>query len=326
MGRLPAIASLLCDQIPSDRSKVAVLPHEGTFSIMYGSQTIPVGAAYRPGYISRPDEAGRFPVVVLVPGLEGLGSAEKALCRKLARNGLAVVAVEIFPANDPGEALGAYQETSDRQVLLTLQETVEYVQSDDIFWALSEKVGLLGFDVGGRPAIVAAARHPWVGSIAVVSTPLTGDEGREHQVADFLGSLPVAVLGLYGQDDPLIANETVDEPRLVTSTAPGSSTRVPLTPSGTTKPRTSTPVPLPISRLASSTSFGRPCQRPSSRISASGESPPPRQYSPLRREKGERVVFHRRSNERSLHPPPRRLETHPGIRYFGQCRTYHCST
>ncbi len=211
MGRLPAIASLLCDQIPSDRSKVAVLPHEGTFSIMYGSQTIPVGAAYRPGYISRPDEAGRFPVAVLVPGLEGLGSAEKALCRKLARNGLAVVAVEIFPANDPGEALGAYQETSDRQVLLTLQETVEYVQSDDIFWALSEKVGLLGFDVGGRPAIVAAARHPWVGSIAVVSTPLTGDEGREHQVADFLGSLPVAVLGLYGQDDPLIANETVDE-------------------------------------------------------------------------------------------------------------------
>src|SRR5687768_5971678 len=59
-----------------DGSKVAVLPHEGTFSILYGSQTIPVGAGYRPGYISRPDEAGQFPVVVLVPGLAGLGSAE----------------------------------------------------------------------------------------------------------------------------------------------------------------------------------------------------------------------------------------------------------
>jgi dienelactone hydrolase len=129
----------------------------------------------------------------------------------MARNGLAAVAVEVFSANDSEEALGAYQETSDRQVLLTLQETVEYLQSDDILWALSEKVGLLGFDVGGRPAIVAAARQPWVGSIAVVATPLTGDEEREHQVADFLASLPVAVLGLYGQDDPLIANETVDE-------------------------------------------------------------------------------------------------------------------
>jgi carboxymethylenebutenolidase len=190
---------------------VAVLPHEGTFSIMYGSQTIPVGAGYRPGYISRPDEAGRFPVVVLVPGLAGLGSAEKAICRKLARNGLAVVAVEIFADTDSESALEAYHRTSDRQVLLTLHETVEYLQSDDIFWALSEKVGLLGFDVGGRPVIVAAARQAWTGSIAVVSTPLTGDEGREHQVADYLGSLPVAVLGLYGEEDPLIAGETVDE-------------------------------------------------------------------------------------------------------------------
>ncbi|MGH9897082.1 MAG: dienelactone hydrolase family protein, partial [bacterium] len=177
--------------------------------IMYGSQTIPVGAGYRPGYFSRPDEAGKFPVVVLVPGLAGLGSAEKSICRKLARNGLAVVAVEIFAGGDA--ALEAYHLTSDREVLLTLQETLEYLQSDDIFWALPAKVGLLGFDVGGRPAIVAASRQAWTGSIAVVSTPLTGDEEREHQVADYLGSLGVAVLGLYGESDPLIANETVDE-------------------------------------------------------------------------------------------------------------------
>ena len=190
---------------------MAVLPHEGTFSILYGSQTIPVGAGYRPGYISRPDEAGQFPVVVLIPGLAGLGSSEKSLCRKMARNGLAAVAVEIFSASDADQALAIYHQTSDRQVLLTLQESVEYLQSDDIFWALSEKVGLLGFDVGGRPAIVAAARQPWVGSIAVVATPLTGDEEREHQVADYLASLPVAVLGLYGESDPLIATETVDE-------------------------------------------------------------------------------------------------------------------
>jgi carboxymethylenebutenolidase len=177
---------------------------------MYGSQTIPVGAGYRPGYFSRPDEAGQFPVIVLIPGLGGLSSSEKSLCRSFARNGLATVAVEIF-SGEGEAALDAYQRTSDREVMLTLQETVEYLQSDDIFWALPEKVGLLGFDVGGRPVIVAAARHPWTASIAVVSTPLTGDEGREHQVADYLASLPVAVLGLYGEEDPLVANETVDE-------------------------------------------------------------------------------------------------------------------
>jgi carboxymethylenebutenolidase len=40
---------------------------------------------------------------------------------------------------------------------------------------------------------------------------LTGDEDREHEVADYLDHLPVPVLALYGQDDDLIAVETVDE-------------------------------------------------------------------------------------------------------------------
>ena len=44
----------------------------------------------------------------------------------------------------------------------------------------------------------------------VVSTPLTGDENREFQVADMLNHLAVPVLGLYGSADPLIAAETVD--------------------------------------------------------------------------------------------------------------------
>ncbi|MFN2486141.1 MAG: dienelactone hydrolase family protein [Acidimicrobiia bacterium] len=189
---------------------MAVLPHEGTFSIMYGTQAVPVGASYRPGYFSRPDEAGRFPVVLVIPGLAGLSSGEKSLARALARNGLAAVVVELFSV--AGEnALDSYSATSDREALVMLEEAYDYLVSDDVFWALPERVGLLGIDVGGRPALTAAATRPWVGSVAVVSTPLTGDEGREHHVADYLGSLPVAVLGLYGEADELIDNSTVDE-------------------------------------------------------------------------------------------------------------------
>lgn len=189
---------------------LAVLPHEGTFSIMYGSQAVPVGAGYRPGYFSRPDEAGRFPVVLILPGLAGLSSGEKTLARRLARNGLAAVVVELFTVQGEN-ALDSYSATSDREAMVMLEESYEYLQSDDVFWALPEKIGLLGIDVGGRPALTAAATRPWVGSVTVVSTPLTGDEGREHQVANYLASLPVAVLGLYGEADELIDNATVDE-------------------------------------------------------------------------------------------------------------------
>ncbi|MBW3666486.1 MAG: dienelactone hydrolase family protein, partial [Actinobacteria bacterium] len=68
---------------------MAVLPHEGTYPIMYGSWPIPVGSGHRTGYISRPDEEGRFPVVFVLPSLEGVTGFEKDLCRRLARRGFA---------------------------------------------------------------------------------------------------------------------------------------------------------------------------------------------------------------------------------------------
>lgn len=188
---------------------MSVLAHEGTYPVLYGPWPIPVGASHRDGYIARPDEAGRFPVVVVVPDLNGLTSFEKDLCRRLARQGFATVTVDLYtPDDDP---LAGYAATSDRQALTTLEEIHEFVISEDVDWNHGEKVGILGLDVGGRYGIVAAATKPWVASLAVAYTPLTGDEGREFKVADYLEHLPVPVLGLYGANDPLIDVATVDE-------------------------------------------------------------------------------------------------------------------
>src|SRR5690606_13670444 len=68
----------------SQEVHVAVLSHEGTYPIMYGSYPVPVGAGYRRGYLARPDRAGRFPVVIVVPDLNGLSSFEKDICRTFA--------------------------------------------------------------------------------------------------------------------------------------------------------------------------------------------------------------------------------------------------
>ncbi len=188
---------------------LAVLAHEGIYSIMYGSWPIPVGTAHRTGYIARPDEAGRFPVVIVVPDLNGLNSFEKDLCRQFARSGIAAVAIDLYRSD--GDALEAYNQLSDTRALTDLDETYEFVVSDDVAWNAGEKVGLLGLDVGGRFALAKAARTPWVASLACVGTPLTGDENREIKVADHLAHLPVPVLAMYGAEDELVAASTVDE-------------------------------------------------------------------------------------------------------------------
>lgn len=188
---------------------MAVLSHEGTYPIMYGAWPIPVGSGHRPGYIARPDEAGRFPVVFIVPSLDGMGSFEKDLCRRLAREGFAGITLDFYRSDD--EPLTAYNELTDTRALTDLDELHEFIVSDDVVWNLNEDVGVVGLDVGGRFALIRGATRDWVRSVVVGYAPLTGDEEREFQVADYLDHLPVPVLGLYGTDDELIAVDTVDE-------------------------------------------------------------------------------------------------------------------
>lgn len=192
---------------------MAVLPHEGTYSVMYGPVAVSVGSGYRRGYLARPDQAGRFPTVILTPDLDGLGAHEKQVARRLARRGVAVLAVDLYPdePHDRDAALIAYHALSDREAMRTIDETYDYLRSDDIDWAQTERLGLLGLDVGGRFSLISAAHRAWVGAAAVVSTPLTGDEDRQFQTADILRHVAVPVLGLYGADDDLVDAESVDE-------------------------------------------------------------------------------------------------------------------
>lgn len=188
---------------------MAVLSHEGTYPIMYSAWPLPIGISHRTGYLARPDKAGRFPVVIVLPTVNGLSSFEKDLCRRLARHGIVGIAVDFYrQSGDPWEA---YAALTDARALTDLDELHEFIISEDVDWTQSGGIGLFGADVGGRFAFMAASRRDWVRSIAVAYTPLTGDEARDFQVASALGNLPIPVLALYGAEDELIEPVSVDE-------------------------------------------------------------------------------------------------------------------
>lgn len=147
---------------------------------------------------------------MIVPDIDGLSSFEKDLCRSFARHGIAALAIDLYRERT-GDPIDDYLLLSDRSAITDLDEVHEFLESDDVDWSHSGAMGLLGLDVGGRFALALGANRPWVRSVAVGYTPLTGDEEREVQVADLLDHLPIPVLGLYGAEDDLIDTATIDE-------------------------------------------------------------------------------------------------------------------
>lgn len=189
---------------------MAVLPHEGTFPIMYGTYSTPAGSSYRSDYLARPDAVGRFPVVLIIRDEGAASSHIKSVARFLARRGMVVLALNLAPADSGRSRNGTGPSGTDIDVLAQLDETHRFLADDELRWALAEPVGLLGIQSGGRLAIMAAALREWAGPVAVLYAPLDGDDGRRYPVARQLPRLRGPVLGIYAADDENIPPASVD--------------------------------------------------------------------------------------------------------------------
>jgi len=196
---------------------VSVLPGEGETVILYGTIDVPVGARSLAAYLARPDLTGEWPTVVLVASAWGVTSSVKALCRAMARHGLAVVAPDLYRGEGPAReaplavAVKAFDALDADRWQADLEGIAEFVANPAGFWSNAEDgFGLLGFGDGAFPALHAAALAG-ARSLAVVGAPLVAGE-----TVPLPGDLPSAAAGLslpmlsvFARDD-----ERFDDARL----------------------------------------------------------------------------------------------------------------
>ena len=152
---------------------------------IFGTVTVPSGAQSRSAYLARPDLGGEWPTILVMTGEHGITSPVKEICRRLARQGFAVIAPEsVFSFPD-------------------LERYEAYIANPAADWSNAEYgYGLLSLPAAREDAVIVAGTGRQVEALAVVDLPAD---------LDALGRVAVPTVALLSGD--AVDSATVDQAR-----------------------------------------------------------------------------------------------------------------
>jgi carboxymethylenebutenolidase len=192
------------------------------------------------GFLAEPAESP-CPGVVLIHDVWGLSDHTRDLTRRLAREGFAVLAVDLYrresevKIENPGAWMRAL---SDPQALEDVQAAVDHLRSGP---AAGRKVGVVGFCMGGMYALMAAcqcrdlaAAVPFYGLLSHRHGILHDEAGldparKPREPLDYAPSLRCPLLAFFGDRDEFVPLDDVHqlEARLARAKPPSQVVVVP---------------------------------------------------------------------------------------------------
>ena len=156
------------------------------------------------GYLSLP-ATGKGPGVIVLQEWWGLVPHIKEVCDRFAAEGLVALAPDLYH----GESTQSPDEAGKLMMALQIDETekdlrgaITYLLNHDA--TTGEKVGTVGFCMGGALSLYAASKNPQVGACVVFY-------GIHPNVKPDLANLKAPVLGIYAELDAYVPPATVKE-------------------------------------------------------------------------------------------------------------------
>lgn len=156
------------------------------------------------GYLATPAE-GRGPGVVVIQEWWGLVGHIKDVCDRFAASGYVALAPDLYH----GETTKSPDEAGKLMMALRIDEAekdlrgaIQYLLGHDA--TEGDKVGTIGFCMGGALSLYAASKNPQVGACVVFY-------GIHPNVKPDLPNLQAPVLGVYAEKDQFVPPEAVRE-------------------------------------------------------------------------------------------------------------------
>ncbi len=172
-----------------------------------------------PIYEAYPDQAGEFPVVVVISEVWGLHEWIRDVTRRFAKEGYYAVAPELFSregglaqVTDMPKVLGVVFNSPLKRVVGDLRAAAEYARKQPA--ARADRIGVTGFCWGGQMTLTFPAFYKDTkAAVAWYGPPARAQKDDPKPVAalDVAAEVPCPVLLLYGGADQSIPVADVEK-------------------------------------------------------------------------------------------------------------------
>ncbi|MFL6316421.1 MAG: dienelactone hydrolase family protein, partial [Nitrososphaeraceae archaeon] len=152
----------------------------------------------------------KLPAVIMIHENRGLNDNIKSMANTLAREGYAVLAVDLFKGqvaqtSQQAQQLAGSARSNSALTISNLQAAVKYVSS--LPFVDSSKIASIGWCFGGGQSLQLALhseQHPLVATILYYGTPLVTDKQE-------LSKIKWPVLGIFGDKDQAIPLSNIQQ-------------------------------------------------------------------------------------------------------------------
>jgi carboxymethylenebutenolidase len=152
----------------------------------------------------------KLPAVIMIHENRGLNDNIKSMANTLAREGYAVLAVDLFKGqvaqtSQQAQQLAGSARSNSALIISNLQAAVKYVSS--LPFVDSSKIASIGWCFGGGQSLQLALhseQHPLVATILYYGTPLVTDKQE-------LSKIKWPVLGIFGDKDQAIPLSNIQQ-------------------------------------------------------------------------------------------------------------------
>ncbi len=156
------------------------------------------------GFLARPKEPGTYPAVIVIHEIWGLDDHIKDVASRLAREGYAALAVDLFEGKivsklEEGRALR--EKFTEEKILADLNGAFNYLKS--LSYVNPNRVGSVGFCMGGGLSLLLACHNRELAAPVIFY-------GRNPSPIELVKNLQCPILGNYAGADMAITESDIN--------------------------------------------------------------------------------------------------------------------